>query len=940
MKHLSIFFIMVLAGAISFYLYLNQTPEKIKLPSFVPADDWFERQRAYPFDEIPNEERLNAIEYVKMNMHNTSAVKFGQTLVWESAGPTNIEGRITTVAIHPTNPQIVYVGTANGGVWKSENFCQSYTPVFDNTNTTSIGDIAIDPVDPNIIYCGTGEANSLRSYYPGTGIYKSTDAGVTWNYTGLGETNSIGRIAINPLNTNEIYVAALGALRKKNDQRGLFKSTNGGITWDNVIYLGDSVGVVDVVIDPNNPSKVFAASWERMRREDFIKYGGPKTALYASTNSGVSWSVVNGGFPSNSSDLGRISMDISKSNPNIIYALTAYANGNSRGLYKSTDGGVSWTLKNSSVAYSSNYAWFNRICRVHPTNQEIVYCGGLDMMQSTNGGTNFNFVNDSYVDHHALAFSLSNPNYVVIGNDGGIDHSTNGGAVWIPSATLPISQFYAGEINPGNPEDILGGTQDNSTIRTVNGSLNNWQVIYGGDGFYCLVDYQNPNKIYASSQYGGLGRSTDGGNSFLSATSGLDLSYTNWMTPFVMDKNIPSTLYCGTYRIHRSTNSMQSWTPISPDLANGHIVNLGTITTVDVSKSNPNVIYCGTDDANVWVTTNGGTDWTKIINGLPDRWVTRVTIHPDSANVCYVTLSGYKIDSTGAHIFRTSNFGNTWIPINGNLPDAPINDVIIDPLDYNSLYIATDDGVFFTTNLGVSWGILADGIPATVPCHDLTLDNATRKLVVWTHGRSAYKLILPDPPVPVELSSFTAELINSDVNLNWTTSSEINNNGFIVERRLFGAEFIEIGFVKGSGTSTEIIKYSFADKNILPGKYSYRLRQVDYNGSFEYSKIIDVELKDEIEFTLSQNYPNPFNPTTKIHYSIPSVTRSLSKGDAYVKLKVYDNLGNEIATLVNEEKPAGTYEVEFNASQLSSGIYFYKIQAGNFTQTKKMLLLK
>ncbi|MBK7377929.1 MAG: T9SS type A sorting domain-containing protein [Ignavibacteriales bacterium] len=554
------------------------------------------------------------------------------------------------------------------------------------------------------------------------------------------------------------------------------------------------------------------------------------------------------------------------------------------------------------------------------------------MMQSTNGGTSFNFVNDSYVDHHAMAFSLSNPNYAVIGNDGGIDYSTNGGAIWNSSTTLPISQFYAGEINPGNPEDILGGTQDNSTIRTIDGSLNNWQVIYGGDGFYCLVDYQNQNKIYASSQYGGLGRSTDGGNTFLSATSGLDLSYTNWMTPFVMDKNNPATLYCGTYKIHRSTNGMQSWTPISPDLANGHIVNLGTITTVDVSKSNPNVIYCGTDDANVWVTTNGGTDWTKINNGLPDRWVTRVTIHPDSANVCYVTLSGYKIDEAGAHIFRTSNFGNTWIPINGNLPDAPINDVIIDPLDYNSLYIATDDGVFFTTNLGASWGILADGIPATVPCHDLTLDTATRKLVVWTHGRSAYKLILPDPPVPVELSSFTAEVISNGVKLDWITSSEINNNGFIIERRLFGYEFVEIGFVKGSGTSTEIIEYSFTDKNSLPGKYSYRLRQIDYNGSFEYSQIVDVELKDEIEFTLSQNYPNPFNPSTKISWQSPV--------GSWQTLKVYDILGNEVATLVNEEKPAGTYEVEFNVSQLSSGIYFYKLQAGDFIATKKMIVIK
>ncbi|MBK8549751.1 MAG: T9SS type A sorting domain-containing protein [Ignavibacteria bacterium] len=323
----------------------------------------------------------------------------------------------------------------------------------------------------------------------------------------------------------------------------------------------------------------------------------------------------------------------------------------------------------------------------------------------------------------------------------------------------------------------------------------------------------------------------------------MDLTYTNWMTPYVMDKNDPLTLYCGTYKIHKTTNGMQSWTAISPDLANAHRQNLGTITTVDVAKSNPNVIYCGTDDANVWVTSNGGTNWTKINSGLPYRWVTRVAIHPDSANVCYVTLSGYKVDSTGSHIFRTTNFGANWISIKGNLPDAPINDVIIDPANTNTLYIGTDITVMATNNLGASWYVLGTGIPSNVPCHDLTFHQPTRTLVVWTHGRSAYKTIIPAVGIQ-------------------------NNNS-----------------------------------------------------------------QTPASFKLEQNYPNPFNPVTNLEFGISNL--------GFVSLEVFDVLGNRIATLVNEKKSPGTYSVNWNASDFSSGVYFYSLFIdGKNMHTRKMLLVK
>ena len=842
MRHLFILLTVVITLSVS-YLYLFKTDQlphgtKGKIPG-APAEDWFEKQRAFPYDEIPPNKYPEAISYVKQ----MPAYLHDNPLPWVLAGPTNIEGRITTIVIHPTNPQIVYAGTANGGIWKSTNFCQSWVSVFDNQNTSSIGALVLDPVNPNILYCGTGESNSLRSYYPGTGMYKSTDAGASWSFIGLGDAYSFGNIAINPLNTQVLYAAAVGSTRRKNNERGVYRSTNGGGSWIQSLFIADSVGAIDVVVDPVNPNKVFAAMWERQRREDYVKYGGPMSALYLSTNAGVNWSVVNGGFPSNSFDMGRISLDICASNPQVVYALTAYANGNSRGLYKSTDGGVAWVLINSSVAGSSNYAWFNRICKVDPANPNIVYCGGLNMERSTNGGTSFSTIGASHVDHHAQAFAPSNPNFVVNGNDGGIDYSTNGGVSWLASNSLPITQFYAGEIDNNSPATILGGAQDNGTNRTT-GSPGGWQSINGGDGFYCLVDYTTSQRVYASSQTGGLVRSTNGGTSFLSATSGLDLSYTNWMTPYVMDKNNPLVLYCGTYKIHKTTNGMQSWTQISPDLTNGHVQNLGTITTVDVSASNPAVIYCGTDDANVWVTTNGGGNWAKIITGLPYRWVTRVTIHPTLANVCYVTLSGYKTDSTGAHVFKTTNYGSSWISISSNLPNAPVNDLVIDPVLNQTLYLATDVGVMLSTNDGGSWSLFSQGIPSSVPCHDLTIHNGTRKLVVWTHGRSAYS----------------------------------------TDMVLVGIEPVS-------------------------------------------SEIPDV-------FKLWQNYPNPFNPVTKIRFQISGSSA------AQTFLSVYDINGKEISLLVNADLKPGSYEISFDASGLSSGVYFYKISAGRFTDVKKMILVK
>jgi photosystem II stability/assembly factor-like uncharacterized protein len=718
------------------------SPASSQLHESVPPEDWFARQRAFPYDEVPLYARQAALEVVRRSFAKVPDGALAQ-VAWTFAGPSNIEGRITAVAIHPNDPNTVYVGSANGGVWKSTDFCASWTGLFDNMNTQSIGSLAIDPKHPEVVYCGTGEANSLRSAYPGAGLYKSTDGGQSWTLSGLSASYSIAAIAINPQNTSELYAAVLGAQRKNTPERGVYKSTDAGASWSQSLYISDSCGAVDVVIDQQHPNRVFAGTWERTRRESYIKYGGPESALYLSTDAGASWTVLKNGFPSDSTGLGRISIDVSASNPNIVYALAAYADGSSQGLYTSTDGGASWAFINNMVGSSDYYAYFNRVVRVHPANPNELYCGGMWMEHSTDGGMGFDDVPVSHVDSHAFAFAPSNHNFLVTGNDGGVDFSTDGGASWNNSSALPVTEFYAGTIHPRYPTTIFGGSQDNGVLITYQDRPDAWMELWAGDGMVCAVDSKNTQNWYVSTEYAGFAWSTDGGTSFYDGTGGLQADRSNWVAPLALDKRNPSKIYCGTYRIFRSTDHMLSWYPMSKDLTNGAVQNLGTITTIDVAQSDTNVVYCGTDDANVWVTRDGAKTWTKINSGLPYLWVTRVTVDPDSANICYVTLSGYKVDLTGAHVFRTTDYGASWTSISGNLPDAPINDVVVYPDDRNVLFIGTDVGVFYTTNLGVNWYRFGTGMPVTAVVMDLSYDAASRELVAWTHGRSAWKTILP-----------------------------------------------------------------------------------------------------------------------------------------------------------------------------------------------------
>ncbi|MFQ5906291.1 MAG: FlgD immunoglobulin-like domain containing protein [bacterium] len=714
-----------------------------KKPTRRPGE-WFLIQRAYPQFKI-NYDVLNRARDQAEEMRARSLAQ--QPPTWKPAGPTNIGGRIADIAVDPRSTDTIYAGTASGGILKSSDGGTTWEEIFDDQPSLAIGAVAVDPNNPRTIYAGTGEPNAGGGSvtYGGYGVFKSFDGGNTWVNIGLQENRYIGRIVVDPTEPNRIFVAANGALFSTNPERGVYRSEDGGLNWDKVLYLNDSTGAVDVAINPLNPDTLYAAMWMRKRGPDYRRFGSTDCGLYRSTDGGDTWQELTGGLPGGP-DVGRIGVSVCASNPRTLYAIYADATGYFLGVYKSTDGGDSWTRTNDSgfTFFYSSYGWWFGNVRVDPTNENKVFALGITMYRTTNGGASWSRVAQStHVDNHAMYIHPANPNWIVLGDDGGVFISTNGGTVWSKSYDLPITQFYTIHTDFSIPQRIYGGTQDNSTVRTLTGNLDNWDIILGGDGFYVNVDPTNPNLIYAEYQWGNLCKSSDLGFSWFDATNGISGSdRRNWSTPVVMDPSNHNTLYYGTYRLYRTKNGAGVWNSISGDLTNGPgqgNITFGTITTIAVAASDSGCIYVGTDDSNVWVTLDGGANWSKISDSLPDRWVTRVAVDPYDALTAYVTFSGFKWGSPLPHVFRTTNAGATWRDISSNLPEAPVNVIVVDSLYPKVLYLGTDVGAFYSTNIGSTWAPLGTDLPI---CYvvDMALHNPTRTLLAGTYGRSAFKL--------------------------------------------------------------------------------------------------------------------------------------------------------------------------------------------------------
>ena len=775
-------------------------------------EEWFYSQREYPLGQIPTGARIKAIAEIQRiertararrqaaassgNAVDGSVIAALDAATWTSIGPRPTDagstyvtaGRVNAIAIDPRDNNTVYIGAAEGGVWKTTDGGVSWKPLTDNEASLASGAIAIDPQRPDTVYVGTGEENFAQDSYYGAGILKSTDAGNTWtNIVGPFFRAMIGALAISPADSNVLLCSS---------NLGIYRSTDGAATWTRVLAgTGTSV-----LFDPSNGDVAYAALGN--------VNGNAINGVYHSTDAGKTWTLLTGSGANAlpTANVGRIEIAISPSTPSTLYVgiqrSPVRTGGNLLGIYKSTDNGATWSnLRAPDICASVAQCWYDMTIRVHPKNPDIVFAAGsLSILRSMDGGANWNQLNfigpnqvEIHVDEHYLAFTPDG-NKLYIANDGGMYSTTdvaNSVVSWTElNDTLAITQFYPGlSIHPDNPNTSFGGAQDNGTQRY--GGTASWSNVTCGDGGFTAIDSSVPTIGYAACQNIAIRRTGNGGNSWTGgATYGINTQdRTQFISPLVIDPSNPETLYFGTFRLWQSRDGAGKWAAISPDLTGGPSNGSVSITAVGVAPSDPNTVYAGTNDSHIQMTNNAlaGTtaSWTDRSAGLPTRTVTHVTVSPIDAATAYVTFSGFANDGSG-HVFKTSDSGASWTDISGNLPNLPVNDLVVDPDIPDTLYIATDAGVMVTSDAGVSWNTLGNGLPRVV-VSSLALHRASRTLRAATHGRSVWDILAPLPsrslqPVINSISPNTANAGGRDFSIsvtgvNFSTGAVLRWNG-------------------------------------------------------------------------------------------------------------------------------------------------------------------
>ena len=918
-------------------MYFAEQPQHSKRHEGRPGpfpSDWFMQQRIWPDQTISTEDYLAAYSASAQLRHSP----LDEQPPWNPVGPTNIGGRVTDIVGHPTNSSIFYVAAASGGIFKTTNGGTTWTPIFDEAPVQSMGALAMDLAHPDTVYVGTGEANSAGYSYFGAGLYRTADGGQSWTHLGLTETRYIARVVVDQENPQSLWVAAMGELFVTNNERGVYHSTDGGSTWERELFVNDSTGASDVVLHPQNSQIVFAAMWQRIRDTENRDVGGHGSGIFRSLDGGENWERLTDGLPPQGENVGRIGISISESNPNILYACYADHPGYFAGVYRSSDGGNTWAQTNDDALEDiySNFGWYFGNIRVRPDNPDVVFILGVGLGRTTNGGQSWTYADDGvHVDHHALWFHPAQPTTILLGNDGGMYHSINNGNSWSFLTGLPVNQFYAASVDYQLPQRRYGGTQDNGTMRTLTGGADDWQEIYGGDGFYALVDPTNSNRIWSEYQYGGLGRSDDGGQNFDYLMWDIPDERINWSMPVALDPDDAHIVYIGTERVYRSTNYGDNWTPISPDLTdgggNGNLI-FGTVTTIAVSPVNSQVIYAGTDDANVWSTQNGGANWQNRSDGLPDRWITRVVPDPNQVNVVYVTVSGYRNNEQDAHLFYSDDYGATWQNISGILPMGPLNDVVPDPEISGRLYVASDFGTFVTPDLGQHWMLLGEDMPV-VPVIQLVLHNPTRVLTAATYGRSMYALNL------AELTLNRAPVISSATPADLDTIIAPQTITFSIEASDPDEDPITIVWTRNGDTvsTTTSVELQFTDTNVTE-HVTVAVSDTELTTTHDWTFFVTSGNAVGDDFILHPSslilsaYPNPFNSSTTVTYELPRASN--------VKLNLFDVTGRRVKQLMNSALPAGRGSVHWTASDLPSGTYFLHLTTVGQTRIQKVLLLR
>ena len=691
-------------------------------------------------------------------------------------GPANMGGRIDDFAVVEDSPHIIYAGTASGGVWKTVNNGVTWEPIFDSQETSTIGDIAVAPSNTDIVWVGTGEPNNRQSSSWGNGVYKSTDGGKTWKNMGLGDTHHIGRVVIHPTNPDIVYVAALGHLWGPNKERGLYKTSDGGKTWTNTKFIDENTGFVDVAMDPENPDTLYAAAYQRRRRGWGFDGGGPGSGLFKTTDGGETWVRLTSGLPGGIT--GRIGLDIYRKNPNIVYAVVEHKQG---GIYRSEDKGFTWRRMSRTNPRPMYYSQI----RIDPNNDQRIWVLGARMHMSEDGGKKFNtnYVTRIHGDHHAMWINPKNSDHMIVGSDGGIHFSYDRGRTWDFVNSLPLGQFYEIGFDMKDPYTVYGGLQDNgswggpSETYYVQGITNDeWFRIGGGDGFYTQVDPTDPDTIYAESQNGYLFRldlKTGESKNIRPEPENPEESYRfNWNCPIHISPHDPKTIYYGGNKLFISHDRGNTWEAtidltkqedrekkplmgILPDKGtlskHDGIAYFGDITTIAESPVKPGLLYVGTDDGNLQVSGDGGETWKNVTDKLPGvpefTYVTRVIASHFAEGAAFATLDGHRNDDFKPYVFATTDYGESWKDISGNIPlGSTVNVIREHHANPDLLFVGTERGAYFSVNRGKKWIMIKGNFPM-VPVDDIAIHPRENDLILGTHGRSIWIL---DDITPLE----------------------------------------------------------------------------------------------------------------------------------------------------------------------------------------------
>lgn len=829
-----------------------------------------------------------------------------KNLPWQHIGPTNISGRMTDVEVVTPKGKnyTIYVATASGGIWKTQNEGYTWDAIFEHGMSTAFGDLALDPQNQEVIWAGTGEQNIFRSSQSGAGIYKSENGGESWEHKGLMGTGTISRIIVHPTNSNIVYVAASGNEWTDNKERGLYKTTDGGNSWKKVFYIDSRTAINDLILDPSQPETIYISSWQRIRlkwNDPRVETGYKNSGIYKSTDGGKNWSELTKGLPK-AEFRGRIGIDLCKTKPNVIYAFVdnyeqledndafndaadAYgrpSSGRIKGasLFKSTDAGASWAQVNEQNSYmegmSGTYGWVFGQMRVDPIDENKVYLMGLALNQSIDGGKTFEPLRGMHGDHHGLWIDPDNTDYLVNVNDGGLAISYDGGKNFKAFYNeIPVVQFFNLNYDMATPFNVYGSIQDHGSrkgkVDLSNGRnkipAGEFSNAPGGEGSNHFIDPTNADIVYSAGFYGVINRTNlatgDSKNIMPPTPEGVDKLRGQWLAPFILSPHNPRILYHGTQFVHRSLDQGESWEKISPDLTYNNEEMKGdipyqTIFSLSESAKQFGLIYAGTDDGRVWITKDHGNQWKEINKGLPYRkWVSQIEASKFDKATVYLAQNGKRDDDFAPYLWKSTDFGESWIDITNDIPIGPINVIREDPHNANILYVGSDYGVYVSLDYGDSWNSLAGDFPTTY-VHDLIIHPRDHIMVAATHGRGMWALdvsyiqAMNDGFLEKECSIYKIENSKLPYSSNWwyVRNMKKANIAFYLKN----AASIELQILNESGTlvKTESIEasqglnfYEWDLNTVIEGKSELTKagnHQIIIKGeSFEEKKTLKVD---------------------------------------------------------------------------------------------------